>query len=393
MMLAIAAPSFNAPSETFIRNHVRFIAPERTVLLSLSEDREKAFNLPTLVGLRPDWQSTGPMPRRLLNGLRNRYYRELRPGLSRADHQRLIDFLSNFRPLAILAEYGPTGCLLMNACIEADVPLYVHFHGYDANVLPRRSLISLHYRRLFARAAGVIVTSEFLRDRLLQLRCPTEKLHVCPCGVDTERFLPMASRRRGKRILMVSRLIPQKGPLQSIRSFAAIHRRHPDAVLEIIGTGVLLERARHEVARLRLSEAVTFHGARPHDFVLSRLQAADMLIQHCVTRPFGGLESLGLSLIEAMACGVPVISTRHGAIPDTVEHGLTGLLVEEHDVDGMAEAITALLEDPKRAEAMGMAGRKRVLERFTLEQSRDRLRSIMRLAPSNEGNLRRRTAD
>lgn len=378
--LAIAASTFDAPSETFIRDHVRMIAPGQTALLCLSEDGAKGFDLPSIDGLRPGWRSSGPIHRRLLNELRNRWGSYVGPRLSRSERRRLLDFLDETRPSAVLAEYGPTGCILMDPCTEANVPLYVHFHGYDANILPKKSLISIYYRGLFARAAGIIVTSEFLRQRLLRLGCPAGKLHVSPCGVDTQRFAPLPSKRPGKRILMVSRMIPQKGPLQSIGSFASMLPRHPGAVLEVIGSGHLLSRAMREAERLGVAGHVTFHGAKPHDFVLDRLQAADILIQHCITRPFGGIELLGLSLIEAMACAVPVVATRHGAIPDTVEDGVTGILVDEHDVKGMADAMAALLDDPARAEAMGKAGRARVLGRFTLEQSRDRLRAIMGLA-------------
>ena len=113
----------------------------------------------------------------------------------------------------------------------------------------------------------------------------------------------------------------------------------PDAKLEIIGAGELRERAESLSRRLGIEDSVTFHGAVDHGFVLSRLQAAAVLLQHCISLPGEGVESLGLSLLEAMACGVPVVSTRHGAIPQTVQHGVTGLLVEERDVEGMAAGI------------------------------------------------------
>jgi colanic acid/amylovoran biosynthesis glycosyltransferase len=80
-----------------------------------------------------------------------------------------------------------------------------------------------------------------------------------------------------------------------------------------------------------------------------------------------------------MACGLPVVATRHGGIEETVEDGVTGILVSERDENGMANAILQLLADPSRATAMGAAGRVRVLKRFTISHTRDRLRAIMGL--------------
>lgn len=380
-MIAIAAPTFDAPSETFIRDHVQAIAPDETALICFKEGLPGDFGGPSISGLRRGWKSAGPIHRRFMDGLINSWSARFRPGLSRPNQERLKRFLAETRPAAILAEYGPTGCHLMDICVQTQVPLFVHFHGYDANILPYTSPIAAHYRRLFELARGVLVTSDFLRERLLALGCPPEKLHICPCGVDAARFSPPIRRPPGRRLLMVSRLAPQKGPLFSIGSFARIAERHPDAILEIIGEGPLRAQAEATVHRLGLEERVIFHGAQSHDFVLSRLQAAHILLQHCISLPGQGVESLGLSLIEAMACGVAVVSTRHGAIPQTIEEGVTGLLVDERDVEGMAAAIASLLEDPARAEAMGKAGRRRVLENFTQRHARDRLRAIMGLPP------------
>jgi len=82
-----------------------------------------------------------------------------------------------------------------------------------------------------------------------------------------------------------------------------------------------------------------------------------------------------------MACALPVVSTRHSGIPEAVEDGMTGLLVDEHDVEGMAAAMATLLDNRERAAAMGAAGRRRVLDHYTLDHARDRLRAIMGFAP------------
>src|SRR5262249_39726631 len=95
----------------------------------------------------------------------------------------------------------------------------------------------------------------------------------------------------------------------------------------------------------------------------------------------GDTEGLGLSLLEAMACEVPVIATRHNGFVETVVENVTGILVDEHDVAAMADAMANPLDNPPRATAMGVAGRQLVLQYFTVERARDGLRAIMDMPP------------
>ncbi len=379
-MLAIAAPSFNAPSETFIRNHVQQIAPGRTVLLCNDPSGAQHFGCPVLSPIDP-WSLPQTLVERVVNAVRYRWRSYVRPGLTASDRKRVAAYLMKHNVTALLAEYGPTGCLLMDACKDAAVSLFVHFHGYDANIMPRNRREQRQYDKLFCVAERIIAASQFMRRRLISLGCAPERIEIVPCGVDTRRFSPNATNLREPLVLMVSRLIRQKGPTFSLDAFARLAQRFPDLRLEIIGEGPLREDLETQAEAQGIVDRVCLHGAKSHEFVRERLQSARLLIQHCVTLPGEGVESLGLSVLEAMACGVPVVATRHGAITETVQHGVTGLLVAEGDVNGMAEAMAALLTDSDRVAAMGAAGRARVLEHFTIEHTRDRLRAIMGLHP------------
>jgi colanic acid/amylovoran biosynthesis glycosyltransferase len=383
-MLAIAAFSYREPSETFIRDHVRTLAPGKTVLLGRPGTAALEFGCPAL-------QLPGAPPlRRLLGRVLSAARSHVRfgplmerpPRLSDVDRGRVVSFLREHQPNALLAEFGPVGIQFSAAAQAAPVPLFVHFHGHDAIILPKQQNYLTAYRELFADSEGIIVTTDFMRRRLLELGCPATKLFVCPCGVDTDRFAPGKQPAHGKRVLMICRLIARKGPLQAIQSFANALAGHPEATLEIIGDGRLRRAAEAKAKALGIAGRIKFHGPQPHSFVLSRLSGANLLIQHCVTDPQGGAEAFGLSIVEAMACGIPVVATRHGGIVETVQDGVTGLLVEERDVDGMAAAIVALLDDPERAAAMGAAGRARALEHFSQQKSGDRLRAILGLAPA-----------
>ena len=375
--VAIAAPSFDAPSETFIRDHVRTIAPGRTALICLSGTAGGGLALPAIEGVQPSWRTAASWPARLASLVERHGAACFGPEIHGEKRRRLLAFLSEARPAVVLAEYGPTGCFLAGACREAAIPLFVHFHGYDASRLLRKWWWRRNYRHLFDAAAGIIAPSNFLAGKLREAGCPGEKLHVNPCGVDAGLFAE--STRKPQQLVAVGRLVEKKAPQNTILAFARIAERFPGARLDIVGDGELAAACEKLVARLGLAGRVRLHGKRDPGFVADVLSSASIFAQHSVTAADGDCEGMPVAVLEAMSCALPVVSTRHSGIADAVQDGITGLLVAEHDVDGMADAIASLLEDPARAEAMGKAGRRRVLDNFTQRRARDRLRAVMGL--------------
>jgi colanic acid/amylovoran biosynthesis glycosyltransferase len=380
MMLAIASWSFDVSSETFIRNHVRMIAPGETVILCQNEPRVSDLDVPTLLLCRRWWER---QPRilgwRLGNAVAAGLHDWVGLRLGAKDRHRIRAFFKRYRPSAVLAEYGPYGCLLWRICRSCNVPLYVHFHGYDASLLLRDKRWVRRYRLMFRAAAGVVAPSKFLASRLSGIGCPEAKLHIIPCGVDEKRLVP--TRRLPQRILSVGRLVEKKAPHVTIEAFARVRQRFPKAELDMVGgEGPLADRCATLIHDLGLGDSVRMHGVQTHEFVADLLQRASLFVQHSVTAPDGDAEGLPVAILEAMSAALPVVSTRHSGIPEAVEEGVTGLLVDEHDVTGMATAMAQLLDDQGRAAAMGMAGRQRVIEHFTQEQARDRLRAMMGLS-------------
>jgi glycosyltransferase involved in cell wall biosynthesis len=299
------------------------------------------------------------------------------PAMDGRDEARVRAFLEQHGVTVVLAEFGRTGARLRRACKRAEVPLFVHFHGGDATKRARSPRWRRHYRRLFRDAAGVIAPSQFLASRLRDLGCPQEKLHVSPCGIDPDQF--SETHRIPGRVVAIGRLVEKKAPHLTIRAFAKVHRERPDATLVMVGDGALRGRCEAEIVEHGLEESVEMLGSRGPDGVKSALSEAEVFAQHSVTGRDGDMESFGVSLAEAMASLVPVVTTNHNGFRETIADGETGLLVEEYNVDGMATAILSLLDDPERAEAMGRAGRARVEARFTHGHTAARLREIMGL--------------
>jgi glycosyltransferase involved in cell wall biosynthesis len=375
-MFAIVADRFDLPSETFIRAHVRHIAPGRRVLLCGVDDGARDLGCPVLCDIRSRPPPRGPLEQ-AFDAMRLRWWRHVDPALAGADEARVRAFLLRHGVRAVMAEFGYNGCLLMRACRRAGIPLYAYFHGRDATQLARSRSRRRHYRRFFRQAAGSIAPSRFLADRLRALGCPEDRLHVVPNGVDPAQFLP--TRREPGRVIAVSRLVPMKGPLQTIRAFAALRAAMPQATLDIVGDGPLRDDCMRLVAESGLAGAVTFHGAQPPARVADLMSRASLFVQHSVTTPDGLVESFGVAPLEAAASAVPVVVTRSGGLAETVLDGETGLLVAENDVAGMAAAMQAILRDPARGEAMGRTARARVEATFRHEHVAARLRAIMGL--------------
>jgi phosphatidyl-myo-inositol dimannoside synthase len=218
---------------------------------------------------------------------------------------------------------------------------------------------------------------------------PVSVLHP---GAEVERFrpdLPTADIRErhglGDRPLIacVSRLVPRKGQDVLIRSMRAVQRRVPEAGLLIVGSGPYEAKLR-TLAERAPTRSVTFVGEVTEEDLPRYYAAGDVFAMPCRTR-MGGLEVEGWGnvFIEAAACGRPVVVGDSGGSREALVHGETGLLVDGSDVEGVADSVATLLEDPAYARRLGKAGRARVEREHTWPRVAERLAGWLRdAAPS-----------
>ena len=374
-VLAIVAPGFNQVSETFIADHVTSLLPGRTVLVCQDGTGAGRFGHPVLAGLDSEL-SHG---RQAGLAARLRRLGGYGPALARADQQRLADFLGAQRVTVVLAEFGNTGATIVEVCDRLGLPLFVYFRGHDATIHKRLPSLRRRYRRLFRQAAGFIAVSRFVADEVAAIGCPERLIEVIPSGVDPGRF-PPGTPEPG-RIVAVGRLVEMKAPHLTIAAFAEVAPRFPQARLDLVGDGPLRERCAALIAERGLGDRVTLHGAQSHAAVAALMARAAMFAQHSVTDAKGKIEGFPVAIAEAMATGLPIVSTRHSGIPEHVHDGISGHLVAEHDVGAMAGAMARLLADPAAAAAMGRAGRAWALEHLARPVGYARLRAILGIAP------------
>ncbi len=197
-------------------------------------------------------------------------------------------------------------------------------------------------------------------------------------GLRTSDHLPRHFRHRSpKRFLSVGRFVDKKAPHLTLQAFHKAWLRDPELRLTMAGNGPLWESTRQLAQAEGLGEVVDFPGVITNDQVAERMREARAFVQHSVVTADNDHEGTPLSILEAMASGLPVIATRHAGIPDVIDHGVEGLLCEERDIQGMAAHITTLAEDGVLAARLGSAGRLRTEQKHRLEERIRQLAGIL----------------
>jgi glycosyltransferase involved in cell wall biosynthesis len=244
---------------------------------------------------------------------------------------------------------------------------------------------------MLRRAAAVVAISEALAREAVASGFPAERIHLIPHGIDMTEYAPAAgeektARRRAlglplDKLLAVytGRLIEGKGLetlLAAMRSLADVPALH----LVLVGSGAgqvisIEDKLRQEAAAEALRGRVTFTGRV--DDVAAYLQASDVFVFPTLD------EALGMSVVEAQACGLPAVASRTGGVPDVVEDGATGILVPPGEAGPLAQALRALVADPESRQRLAFAARSRAEQKFALHTTVARYADLFRslLAP------------
>lgn len=275
----------------------------------------------------------------------------------------------------VLVEYGIHANHVLPAIKNVNLPLVVHFHGYDATV---KSIIkeNNYYKDIFAYASRIIVVSKVMKEEILNIGCPKNKL-VYNANAAQSKFFEIEPDFNSKQFISVGRFNNKKAPYYTILSFKKALKTHPDAKLFMCGDGLLLEVCKNIVRQYQLEDSIKFLGVISPDRLIDLLKESAGYIQHSITAVNGDAEGMPISILEASASGLPVISTFHAGISDVVEHEVTGLLCEEHDINTMSKNIIMILDDMSYAKKLGQAGKKRIKNHFSFEKHIDGIQQLL----------------
>ncbi|HEV2887313.1 MAG TPA: glycosyltransferase family 4 protein [Jatrophihabitans sp.] len=261
-----------------------------------------------------------------------------------------------------------------------------HGHEIGWRMLPaaRQAL-----RRIGNQVDVVTYLTEYTRQRLVGAFGPRPNLVQLSPGVDLDAFNPAVSgaavrQRHGLTgrpvVVCVSRLVPRKGQDVLIQAMPAIAAKVEGAALLIVGGGPYEQKLRTLARRAGVADRVVFTGPAPAAELPQHFAAGDVFAMPCRTRRLGmDVEGLGIVFLEASATGLPVVAGDSGGAPDAVRQGITGVVVDGIDVAAVAEQVSGLLADPRRAAAMGTAGRHWTEQSWQWNTMADRLAGLLRL--------------
>jgi len=261
--------------------------------------------------------------------------------------------------------------------------LIVQFRGEDITGFVKQKGNKV-YKELFRYADYFLPVCEYLRKKALVLGCPKDKISVLRSGIDYKSFTFSERKKRVTdpiKIVFVGRLVEKKGVEYAICAVSILKQRGYQVELLIVGDGSLKKNLESLCRELNIAKSIKFLGAKNHDQIVEILNTAHLFTAPSVTSRDGNEEGIQNVLKEAMALGIPVVSTYHAGTSELVEDGISGFLVAERDPQALADRLGYLIDHPERWLEMGRAGRQFVEKNYDKEKlNRELVDTYQRLA-------------
>lgn len=348
--VAILVNSKPGTTETFINNHINKLPFQTTLIYG------------------------GPVPH-IIDGIKSQFL--IKSFLRFIDllfnknysfeKYKLTKYLKKNNIQVVFVEYLITGCHVIDTCDKLGIPMIVTALGYDISSYSVLEKYGKMYPNMFNKCQNVIVVSNHMKIKLKDYGCPLDKVIYSPAGPE-ESFFNLTPSFSGNQVLSIGRFVDKKAPYLSVLAFKKVLDKISGAKLIMAGKGPLLGVVRDIVQSIGINDSVSFIGEINQEQQREFLISSSVFIQHSKVAIGGDSEGTPVAILEASAAGIPVVSTRHGGIVETVMDGQTGFLVDEGDIDEMAKAIINLLEDKDLAKKMGASGKKFIKENFSLEK-------------------------
>jgi len=405
MKVTILTSKFPKISETFVLHHVTGLLDRQIDVRVIAKDGEnKAFSNADIAGydlrVRTHRFGKGKKYFQRLAGLPGLIARNMKRGRRKVLRSLnpirfgkpainlkipwLADAFADIGHTGILhCHFGPNGVIgayfkKLGLCDR----LVVTFHGYDVSRVLRNSRRRHRYDEIFKHADLILPVSNHWREQLINVGAPADRIQVHRMGINTEYFtFRQREPHNGPiRIATTARFTEKKGLDYAVKAIARVAEKYPDNDVhyDMIGDGPTRRLVERLIAEHGLGDRITLHGAITLEEVRALLEKADVFMLPSVVASDGDKEGVPVSLMEAMAMGMPVLSTWHSGIPELVDDGVSGFLVPERDIDALAERISHLSGNRDEWARLGRAGREKVEREFNLDRLHDRLVEMYR---------------
>jgi len=281
----------------------------------------------------------------------------------------------------IHAHFGQNGAASLLLKHKMRVPLVTSFYGHDAgNSVPKFANV---YQNLIEEGEIFLALSDDMKMDLMHHGFPEKKIQIHHLGVDIDEFKTNKKRKGDFQVLVVANLLERKGIHHALQAFAILNGRFKDTQMTIIGApGPYQKMIFHIIKKLGLQDVVAYinnmTAANSRQVVRDHMTSCDIFVLPSLTLPDGSKEGTPVVLMEAQACSKPCISTYHAGIPEVVLDKRTGFLVDEKDVESIAERMEQLYSEEELRRTMGAEARRHVEEEFNTKRQVIKLLAIYR---------------
>ncbi|WP_223509113.1 glycosyltransferase [Rahnella sp. GSA61A] len=280
-----------------------------------------------------------------------------------------------------IAHFGTTAALLnqLKRLGFVDGKIAAVFHGNDISQKRILNLFHSDYEQLFNDANYIFPVSELWASKIALTPAIKNKTHVIRMGVNVSKFIykERITISHPIKLLSIARLTEKKGISVAINACLLLKQQNVDFDYTIIGDGPLRKELESQVANLGLGDKIAFLGAQTQETVSEYLNNSDVFLLPSVTASDGDMEGIPVALMEAMAIGIPVISTFHSGIPELIEDRVSGFLVNENDAASIAGVISEIIDNPGVLPDICRNAKQKIDNEFDQDKSYSRMLNIL----------------
>lgn len=281
----------------------------------------------------------------------------------------------------IIAHFGPCGVLAncLRSCGILHGKIVTVFHGYDLSATNLLNRYKGFYKRLFNDGDLFLPVSHVWESKLIEMGCDKGKISVIRMGIQIENFsfYPRPFRNEPLKLISVCRLTEKKGLRYAIQACDILNKSGYRFQYDIVGYGELNAELQQLISKYGLEDKVNIIGFQPQSVVKKLLMKSDVFLLPSVTANNGDMEGIPVALMEAMAIGLPVISTFHSGIPELIENDVSGWLCDERDFQAIANILISLLKDQKDLKYIQDNARRKIELSFNQEKEYSQMANLL----------------